>query len=711
MQVKTYTAAQLQLRSTKETSSSVASIATETRDFNVTIPPDSVVTRAVLSVTVSGTGAYGSNMKQCNVNGEEVRSGASGADLINEMRVEINTSRQVSILFRYQMSQYVSGTQFTVTFKDIVLTIEYEYSEDADTGYTDNEVLIPSKGVRLFAPKATSFDGGIVLHPTSCTVTEEAGGEYELEMEHPKDPEGRWQSLLEDYLIDAPVPPFKIPDVVMPVGSVYRVKSGVTSTALYSRLPTYSKASADGKQASGTTYAQWSASVEYTPGMACWYESSGEKTVYVSGGTNLGNASRPDIGGIWAILGPLNPTSADTGTGTGTYDPGVIIRDIPAGETLSFIATYNWKYTQVRDSLGNTGYTLTANIEQTDTAPEPYTIPGKKVYRQLFRIYAVSCDEASGLLTVNARHISYDLDANALFDCKLTEAEPATALALMQGRLMNDDTLQYKTGDKRRIIACPIEAPKINADWSFGNPIQALLDPDDGFAAQLRGNVLRDNGDFYILPNDTPRIGAQLAYGVNLRGVTWERNTEDLVTRIIPRAGNGNNGYIYLDELFLDSGHIEDYAVIHTEVLDSKYSVGQTIETADGSTRKLSKSEVIERMRQEAENRYYVDGADKVTVSLDVDFILLGDTEEYRQYRNLQRVSLYDRVSINTGSTEVSAQVIGYEWDCLLGRYNGISIGKVYSQSRRIPGYRVATGAITYSKLSPGLITWIKGAE
>ena len=136
------------------------------------------------------------------------------------------------------------------------------------------------------------------------------------------------------------------------------------------------------------------------------------------------------------------------------------------------------------------------------------------------------------------------------------------------------------------------------------------------------------------------------------------------------------------------------------------------VTAADGTKQTLSKSDVIERMREECENRYYVDGADKVTVTLDVQFVLLGDTEEFRQYRNLERVNLYDTIAVDTGHMETRAQVIGYEWDSLMGRYNGVSIGKVYAMARKkIPGYRVANGAISYGKLSAGLIKWIKGAD
>ena len=689
----------VQLRSVRDGNTRPASVAQTTVEINVnTLPENAVVKTAVVSVTTSGVGAYGSNLEVCTVNGNDVRSAAGGEASTDVFRIELYGNRTVTLSLIYQMSRYVVSSQYTVTFSDIHVRVEWEEGEDANT-YTDNEVMVPVRGAWLYDADAADFSkGGIVLQPTKCVVRETAGGKYNLEMEHPFDPEGRWKELLEERQIKAGVPPFKIPEVTLPVGKYWQVKSSVTSTPLYSRLPTYER--------SETPVPAWKEGPEYHTGDHVWDyypPPSGTKTIFMSGGTNQGSGSRPGSGlGTWAVVGPLRPDSVDPHGGTGNWNPGVVIRDLESEEIVTFIAVYNSKYIQVRDYLGNIGYAPSEDLEETATAADPIVIPERRIYTQIFRIKTVSCDEASHAVTVSAEHISYDLQANKLFDCQMTEAEPATAVALLQGRLMNDDS---------RLIACPFEYPLITADWSFQNPVQAVLDPEDGLAGKLRCMVLRDNGDFFLLPQRS-RIGARLAYGVNLTGVKWSRDISELVTRLIPRAGDGEGGMLYLDELFIDSTHIDDYAVIRTEVLDSKYSVGQEIEKADGTKQTLSKSDVIERMREECENRYYVDGADKVAVSLDVSFILLGDTEEFRQYRNLERLCLYDTIAVDTGHMETRAQVIGYEWDSIAGRYDGISIGKMYAMARKkIPGYRVANGAISYGKLSAGLIKWIKGAD
>lgn len=74
----------------------------------------------------------------------------------------------------------------------------------------------------------TEFDGhGLgVLRPTSCLITEELNGNYELSIEHPIDSEGRWEWIQENNLIKALGQIFTIKTVqVSYKGSVGKVKA------------------------------------------------------------------------------------------------------------------------------------------------------------------------------------------------------------------------------------------------------------------------------------------------------------------------------------------------------------------------------------------------------------------------------------------------------------------------------------------------------
>lgn len=70
--------------------------------------------------------------------------------------------------------------------------------------------------VTIHDKKATTFDtlGLGTLLPSSCVVSEELNGAYELKMEHPYDPDGKWERISEENIIQASTPrgmqPFRI---------------------------------------------------------------------------------------------------------------------------------------------------------------------------------------------------------------------------------------------------------------------------------------------------------------------------------------------------------------------------------------------------------------------------------------------------------------------------------------------------------------------
>jgi phage-related protein len=58
-----------------------------------------------------------------------------------------------------------------------------------------------------------SRNGERILHPTSCTITEELNGTYEVAMEHPIDKEGNWKQLVEFNILKVQNQLFTIDDI------------------------------------------------------------------------------------------------------------------------------------------------------------------------------------------------------------------------------------------------------------------------------------------------------------------------------------------------------------------------------------------------------------------------------------------------------------------------------------------------------------------
>lgn len=62
--------------------------------------------------------------------------------------------------------------------------------------------------INIYESTETTFthNGLATLQPSRCIVSEKLNGEYQLDLEHPIDAEGRWKHLAEDNLLRAPTP-------------------------------------------------------------------------------------------------------------------------------------------------------------------------------------------------------------------------------------------------------------------------------------------------------------------------------------------------------------------------------------------------------------------------------------------------------------------------------------------------------------------------
>ena len=547
--------------------------------------------------------------------------------------------------------------------------------------------------IKLFEKNATTFtrNGICVLNPTVCTVSESAGGSYELHMEHPMDKDGKFLLIQEERIIRAPVPKRVIPAVTLPEVTIWRTTE---QADVYSTLPKEKYNGTASKivkmvQQNPTAY-RWIEGKLYNPGAIALHDG----VIYSCWITNA--RMEPGTNGhVWSPIGKLSD-------GTPTITPGTVAATLPANTIIYKIADYNAVYLRIRTQNGIVGYIERGKCAATVETQAGEVIPSRTITEQSFRIYKVECDNQN--VIVSAKHISYDFNGNALFECKLPGVDVQTAIAILTGSLVNPD-------DRR--IVCNLSGGKISEDWSFLKPINALLDPSGGLIKDLNVALIRDDGDFFLLDNSSPRQGITISYGANMLGVKWTRNIEGVVTRVLPRANNGSDGYVYISGMYVDSPAISDYAYPRIEVLDCHYSVGDEYEKADGTKVKWTEASIKTQMAEDASNRFNKDHADIPEYTLDVQFLLLGDTEEYRQYRGMQSVLLYDDVTIVTGPSGVTAtaQVIEYEYNCLTLVYNAIRVGNVKSFRQRVPGYKVVNKSITYDKLSEDVINRIRTAN
>ena len=574
--------------------------------------------------------------------------------------------------------------------------------------------------VRLFDKGAggSGIDACLcILDPTVCTVTEEAAGEYELYMEHPEDEYGKFKMLAEYMIIEAPVPKNVIPEIELPPSEILSVS---TAADFWKKLPQYKNTGTDTnatikKIRENPAMYQWAPSRGFSAGSYCVYNGGIYQTSEFTMNQIPGTSGSP-----WRFVDTLY------GGGGGSSQPGTYIAGekyspgLSVGDVVTKEADYNASYSQIKDALGRVGYILKNALTLQTT--EEVTIPEQTIETQFFRIYKVYSDDEPGIVKVCARHISYDFAGNKIMDCAFQDAEPVNAIAMMQGKLMYEDDRQ---------IACQFASDedtsyKITKDWSFKNPINALLNNDEGIVPALDAKLIRNNKDFYILQDVGIDTGITLEYGNNLRGVNWTRNTEPVISRVIPRCQTEDDDYLYLehggtwdddyfnewiqnDEIYVNSPHESELPYPVIEILDCNFKVGEKY-TPHDSTQEITRTiaSCREDMLKEAQKRFTEDRCDGIEIALEVDFILLGDTEEYKQYKGLQRLNLYDFVNVKNKHFTIQARMTGYEFDSIKMRYNAVRVGNVNAFLRRIPGFRMVKESITYDKLAPGLIQQIR---
>lgn len=141
--------------------------------------------------------------------------------------------------------------------------------------------------------------------------------------------------------------------------------------------------------------------------------------------------------------------------------------------------------------------------------------------------------------------------------------------------------------------------------------------------------------------------GASVVYGKNLAvdGISESVNIDGTITRIIPIAYNGHT----LPELYVDSQYIDDYPFPRIGFIQYDnlrlWSEREEGEEGDSTTEYFnSLEELYVAMREAAQLEYTDNEIDKPQVSMEVEMVLIQNTEEYKDYKDLEKVSIGDYV-------------------------------------------------------------------
>ena len=269
---------------------------------------------------------------------------------------------------------------------------------------------------------------------------------------------------------------------------------------------------------------------------------------------------------------------------------------------------------------------------------------------QPFRIYRIS-RPLSGLVTISARHISYDLTDIPMMPFTATGIN-ATFEAIPDNTAIPCPFTFWT--DKNTANVYELTAPA-SVRAMLGGVEGSILDVFGGgdyefdtFAVKLHAHRGSDNG-------------VSIRYGKNLTDITRQTDADGIFDAVVPFYRDDATGEVLtLPEkiLAIDSANIERAKAL--DLSDRWESVP-----------------TVEQLRTKAQE--YLTNSDKTAPAetLKVSFVALWQTEEYKDFAPLQRVELCDTVHVYYAALGVNAsmRVIRTVYDCLLERYDTIELG------------------------------------
>ena len=304
---------------------------------------------------------------------------------------------------------------------------------------------------------------------------------------------------------------------------------------------------------------------------------------------------------------------------------------------------------------------------------------------QPFRIYRIT-KPLNGIVTVNARHISYDLNKIVV------KAFDAAAI----GEAFLDFPLNA-------INSCPftfVTDKTTSGNFSVRVPssIRSVLGGVQGSILDVYGGGEYEWDHFTVKLHSArgTASGVTIRYGKNLSDMTHIDDSEDQYDGVAP-FWDGEGGPVVINE-----GAIYKTGATGTRTVPLDLS--QEFQT------KPTKAQLKTKATS------YLNSSDNTVPdeSIKISFVQLWQTEEYKNYAPLQRLKLCDTAEViyTKIGVKVTAKVIGVRYNVLLERYDEMELGdprkslattlsKSAAQAERAE--RIAEAAATESEVAAAI--------
>ena len=267
---------------------------------------------------------------------------------------------------------------------------------------------------------------------------------------------------------------------------------------------------------------------------------------------------------------------------------------------------------------------------------------------QAFEIYRTSAP-LDGWVIVSAWHISYKL--NTIVVQPFTASTCAAAIAGVKTNSLNTNPFTFQT-DK-----------VVTADFALDHPeaARAVLGGMQGSLLDVYGAAEYEFDMFTVKLHQHrgANNGVTIRYGKNLRGLDRELDASNRYNTVVPYWTDGDVT-VYSTNLITKTGQTPGPAI----PLDLSGDFDEAPSVA----------------QLEARAQSYIDGSNNYTIkdNLTINMVPIWQTEEFKAFAAVERVSLCDTVTIiyTKWNIEATAKVIKVVYNTLLDRYTSIELGE-----------------------------------